>query len=52
MLLLLRSVVSAISGLEIGPVRDDQQSGKYEFSFNEFVLLNECPCLTLIRKDK
>ena len=33
-------------------VRDDQQSGNDEFSFNELVLLDECPCLTIIRKDK
>ena len=33
-------------------VRDDQQSGKDEFSFNELVLLDECPCFTIIRKDK
>ena len=33
-------------------VRDDQQSGKDKFSFNELVLLDECPCLTIIRTDK
>ena len=33
-------------------VRDDQQSGKDEFSFTELVLPKECPCLTIITKDK
>ena len=33
-------------------VRDDQQSGKDEFSFTELVLPDECSCLTIIRKDK
>ena len=32
-------------------VRDDQQSEKDEFSSNELVLLDECPMLTIIRKD-
>ena len=44
-----------LSGLKIGPapnwprpiVRDEQQSGKDEFSFTELVLPDECPCLTL-----
>ena len=31
-------------------VRDNQQSGKDELSFNELVILDECPCLTIIRK--
>ena len=31
-------------------VWDNQQSGKDEFSFNELVLLDECPCLTIITK--
>ena len=33
-------------------VRDAQQSGKDEFSFTELVPPDECPCLTIIRKDK
>ena len=33
-------------------VQDDQHTGKDEFSFNELVLLDECPCLTIIKKDK
>ena len=33
-------------------VRHDQQSAKDEFSFNELVLMDKCPCLTIIRKDK
>ena len=40
------------SRLEIGPVQDDQQSGKDKCSLNELVVLDECPCLTIIRKDK
>ena len=33
-------------------VRDDQQSGKDEFSFTELVLPDECSCLTIIMKDQ
>ena len=33
-------------------VWDNQQSGKDEFSLTELVLPDECPCLTIIRKDK
>ena len=45
-------ILLSIQGSKICPVRKDQQSGKDEFSFNEIVALDECPCLTIIRKDK
>ena len=45
-------MVSGDTGLEIGPVWYDQQSGKDKFSFNELVLMDKCPCLTIIRKNK
>ena len=31
---------------------DTTNNGKDEFSLNELVLLDECPCLTIIKKDK